>query len=328
MAVISDEKGLPFFIMTTAPQIAAVTGATGFVGKHLVRELVAQGIQVRALTRRPQEDNDNVTWVNGDLDNIAALESLISGADIVYHLAGLVKARTKQDFFRVNSESVTTLATLAEKSGKKPHFILLSSLAARERHLSSYAESKRQGEENLQQSAGEMPWTILRPPGIYGPEDTETLKIFKAVASRFAPIPGDPFNRASWVYAPDLVQAMIAVADNVKCQGKILDVDDGKDSGYSLRDLYETAAQELRVRPLRVTVPKIILKTIAYGNVLFSTLFRYTPMVTPEKVNELYHPDWICHGTHVMKLTNWNPETNLEKGFKATLKWYKDNNLI
>lgn len=309
-------------------KIAAVTGATGFVGKHLVRELVARGFQVKALTRRRQAETENISWIEGDLDNKKALSRLMKNADVFFHLAGLVKARTAQEFNHINSHSVQTLITVIKASPANPHFILLSSLAARERYLSSYAESKRKGEEILAEQAGNIPWTILRPPGIYGPEDKETLKIFKAISARMAPLPGGSDNRASWIYAPDLARAMIAVSENKDCFGKILDVDDGKKDGYSNQEMYDTASAILNLKPFQFVLPRFILKSVAYFNVLFSTIFRYIPMLTPGKVNELCYPDWICRGPHVMRMTDWQPETDLKKGFEKTLKWYKENKLI
>jgi len=309
-------------------KIAAVTGATGFVGKHLLCELIDQGFQINALTRRPQPETENINWVSGDLDSPEALTKLVKNADVVYHLAGLVKARTRHDFNHINSQSIKTLLDIIHQSASKPHFILLSSLAARERNLSGYAESKRRGEENLSEHAGDMNWTILRPPGIYGPEDKETLKIFKAVSYRFAALPGGSDNRASWIYAPDLARALIAVTEDPGCYGQILDVDDGKRDGYSNQELYNTAANILSINVFNVVIPRFMLKAFGHINVLFSTLFGYIPMITPEKVNELCHSDWICREPHVMRLTNWRPKTNLKQGFKKTLKWYKENNLM
>ncbi len=323
-------------------KIAAVTGATGFVGKHLINELIAQGFQVNALTRRPRPEKEKpkkekpekekINWISGDLDNRQALGELVKNTDVVFHLAGLVKARSKHDFNHINSHAVKTLVDVihqsATKPHAKPHFILLSSLAARERKLSAYAESKRKGEEILTEHAGDMPWTILRPPGVYGPEDKETLKIFKAVSYRMSILPGSADNRASWIYAPDLARALIAVSENQACHDQILDVDDGKKDGYSNQEMYETAANILNINAFNIVLPRFILRFFGHINVLFSTLFGYIPMITPEKVNELCHSDWICRGPHVMKLTNWKPETTLKQGFKKTLKWYRDNNLM
>lgn len=314
--------------MDKPAKIAAVTGATGFVGKHLVRELLFQGYQVKALTRRPQPDKSQVNWIEGDLDDPDALTRLAGDADIFFHLAGLIKAKDPADFERVNYWPVTTIIKAIERSGSTPHFILLSSLAARERYLSSYAESKRKGEEALSLYARDLPWTILRPPGIYGPEDKETLKIFKALSAGIAPMPVNSQNRASWIYAPDLAQAMVAVALNKACFAQILDVDDGAKDGYSHKELYQTASHILGKKPLQFTVPRFFLEWGARWNVLFSTMFDYTPMVTPEKVNELCYPDWVCHGPHVRDITSWKAATSLEKGFRKTLDWYKEKKLI
>jgi len=306
----------------------AVTGATGFVGKHLVRELVTRGFQVRAITRRPRPRKDGIDWIAGDLDNHPALARLVENADVVIHLAGLVKARSSRDFHHVNSHGVKAVTDAIQKSSTHPHMILLSSLAARERHLSSYAESKRRGEEVLTENSPDFPWTILRPPGIYGPQDRETLKIFKSIARGIAPLPGAADNRASWIYAPDLARAIVAICQNEACFGQILDVDDGRENGYSHREMYQTAANILDVRPLYFVAPEYILKVGASINVLFSTLFGYTPMLTLEKINELCYPDWICYGPHVMKKTDWKPETDMKQGFKETLEWYKKNGLM
>ncbi|NOZ42447.1 MAG: NAD(P)-dependent oxidoreductase [Alphaproteobacteria bacterium] len=309
-------------------KIIAVTGATGFVGKHLVRALVAHGFQVRALTRRPMPPSSNITWIAGDLENRPALASLAENADVFIHLAGLIKAKTPPEFYQVNSHGVKTVLEVIRNSSARPHFILLSSLAAREEQLSSYAQSKRQGEENLIKYSADLPWTILRPPAIYGPEDMEILKIFKSITWRLALIPARPDNRVSWIYAPDLARAIIAVCQNQTCFGKILDVDDGRENGYSHREMYQIAANILNITPLHFIMPRPALKTLAGLNVLFSTFFGYTPMLTPEKVNELCHPDWICRGPHVMRITAWKPETDMKQGFGKTLQWYKKNNLL
>ncbi|MCF8475197.1 MAG: NAD(P)-dependent oxidoreductase [Emcibacter sp.] len=309
-------------------KIIAVTGGTGFVGKHLIRELIHQGYHVKALTRSPQAETSNVNWIKGDLENTDSLKKLIENSDALIHLAGLIKTKRKENFKLINSETIPKLLEIVHNMSSKPHFILLSSLAARERHLSHYAESKRKGEEFLMSGAKNIPWTILRPPGIYGPEDLETLKIFKAVSSGIAPLPKNSHNRASWIYAPDLAKAIISLLGNTACFGQCLDVDDGKEGGYSNQELYATASNILNVKPLQFTIPKFGLTFISHLNVLFSTFFGYTPMITPDKINELCYPDWICHGPHVMKVTEWKPQTDLKQGFENTLKWYKENNLI
>ena len=172
-------------------KIAAVTGATGFVGKHMVRHLTRQGYQVRALTRRAQLPLDNVDWVEGTFHDADALSRLIAGTDVIFHIAGAIKARNFAEFAAINRDSVTSLLQALPEEQPLPHFVLLSSLAARERYLSHYAESKRQGEEVLFDHApAGLDWTVIRAPAVYGPGDYEILKLFKSLKWGFSLVPG------------------------------------------------------------------------------------------------------------------------------------------
>lgn len=159
----------------------ALTGATGFVGRHLLRALTSRGYMVNALTRRAQQPIGNVTWVEGDLANKNALEKLVDNTDVVINVAGLVKAKSKHQFLNINAAPLSALLHAINSKEIKPHFIQISSLAAREPHLSDYAFSKNQGEKILINNELGINWTIIRPPGIYGPNDNETLKIFKLI---------------------------------------------------------------------------------------------------------------------------------------------------
>ena len=148
----------------------ALIGATGFVGRHLLRRLTDEGWRLRALTRRPEAlgpPTERVQPVVGDLESDAALTALIQGADVVVHCAGLVAARDAAEFHRVNAEGTARLLRAAAAAGR-PRFLLISSLAAREPQLSPYAASKRQAEELLRQNAGGLTWQALRPPVVYG----------------------------------------------------------------------------------------------------------------------------------------------------------------
>lgn len=309
-------------------KIIAVTGATGFVGQHLVHALTLKGYCVKALTRRPQASIPGVEWIEGDFDNTAALKKLLEGCSSVFHLAGAVKAKNFSEFSEVNARSVKILLDIIDHINFRPHFILLSSLAAREPHLSDYARSKRDGENHLTSHSGEFPWTIIRPPGIYGPGDMETRKIFQAVSYGFAPIPGSRANRASWIYVHDLVEGLCELMSNENTYEKILDMDDGKDQGYSIEELYDIAADVMGRTIVKIILPKFVLNIIAHLNLVLSKVFGYKPMLSPKKVNELYYPDWICHGQHAMTCSNWRPEKQLKQGLKETFKWYKKNNLL
>ena len=135
--------------MTPPAGPVAVTGATGFVGRAVLRELAAMGLPVRALTRSPRPPGPGTgraaSWVAGTLSDTRALSELVAGADTVLHIAGLTKATGRAALMATNAGGTARLAALARAAGVR-HFVLVSSLAAREPHLSDYAASKAAGE--------------------------------------------------------------------------------------------------------------------------------------------------------------------------------------
>jgi len=306
----------------------ALTGATGFVGGHLLKELLTRGFQVNALTRRPQHPINNVNWINADLGDQAALKELCANADIIINVAGLVKAMNKQDFLKANSVAVSNILGAINPDNKPDHFIQISSLAAREPHLSDYAVSKFMGEEELKNNDLSLNWTIIRPPGIYGPGDTETLKIFKMVKSGLAIFPGNRKNRVSWIHVSDLVNSIITTFENERFFSQILEVDDGQLGGYTHEYFYNTAASIMQVSPLKITTPKFILKSAGHINTISGRIFGYSPMLSAKKVNEICHPDWVCNPHMCIPSDNNIIEYDLEEGLKQTLDWYKKNEYI
>ena len=188
--------------------LAAVTGATGFVGPHLIAALARHGWKLRLLIRRwtplPSLAGVDAEIVWGDLSDEAALRRLVDGADAVVHAAGLIKARRPEDFQAVNRDGTARLSALAPTMP----FLLLSSLAAREPQLSPYAASKRAAEEVVARRTG--PWLAVRAPAVYGPGDRETLAYFKMAARGFAPQPDRPDARLSLIHVEDLAEALAA----------------------------------------------------------------------------------------------------------------------
>jgi nucleoside-diphosphate-sugar epimerase len=161
-----------------------MTGATGFVGGHALRELLARGHDVRVLVRSKarlaDEFSGRVKLVSGGLDDAAAIEELVTGADAVLHLAGVIKAVNRQAFMAVNADGAGRLAQAAQRAGVR-RFVLVSSLAARERAISHYAASKAAGEDKVTDAyagaaTGEV--VILRPPAVYGPVTRPRCRLF------------------------------------------------------------------------------------------------------------------------------------------------------
>lgn len=296
----------------------ALTGATGFVGGHTLDHLLGQGYSVSALTRRAMPARDGVTWVEGDLTRDRALAALVEGADAVIHVAGLIKARRDGEFFDVNVGGTGRL--IAALAGRPVKFVHLSSLAARERHLSAYAASKAAAEDLLAQTTG-LDWTILRPPAVYGPGDRETLVFFKAAATRRPLLPGSPRHRSSLIHVHDLASALEAALRLPGLSGKTADVHDSRDGGYALADVLALIAGRTGWhRPL--FLPPAVLGSVGGMVRIASMLTGGVPMLTPGKARELSFPDWVCRD-RTLEACGWRASIDAERGLRDTRVWYE-----
>lgn len=310
-------------------RIAALTGATGFIGQELLRQLKDSGWHVRALTRRaPGQDSPGVTWIKGDLSSPTALYELVQGSDVVIHLAGAVKARNRADFFDANAAGVAAMIEATAARAAEAHFILISSLAAREPGLSHYAASKAAGENAVTQAAAASNWTILRPPAVYGPGDFEILKILKSLKFGLGFVAGTGNSRLSMVHVRDLCAGIIATIGAQPAFGRLLHIDDGCEGGYTLGEILTVGAQILERTPRLVRVPRLALVSAAGLNQGLAKLTGDVPMLTLGKVRELCHDDWVCHGEMLWDYTDWRPGIKVPTGLAETLAWYRDRGLI
>lgn len=298
----------------------AVTGATGFVGPHLMAALARRGWSLRLLIRRwsplpPMAGVDaEIVW--GDLADEAALRTLVTGVDAVVHLAGLIKARRQEDFAAVNREGTARLSALAPDTP----FIFLSSLAAREPHLSPYAASKRAAEETLS-SQRSGPWLALRAPAVYGPGDRETLAYFRSARWGVALQPAVPGARLSLVHVADLAEAL-ALAVERQIAAEIYEVDDGRDGGYSYADMAKAAGHALGRSERTVSIPRILIEVIAAANQVIQSAGGPAKILTRNKVNEIFHPDWVVRDRRFVTATGFAPRFDLGAGFVNTISWY------
>lgn len=303
----------------------ALTGATGFVGGHVLRQLAAAGWTVRALTRRAdglRQVQGAVLPIVGALDSADALAELVDGADAVVHCAGLVAARRTVDFQAVNTDGTANLVRAAVATGHRPRFVLISSLAAREPTLSPYAGSKRAAEEVLRQEGADLPWQVLRPPVVYGPGDRATLDLFRQFAKGFALLPRST-GRFSMVYVEDLADAVVALLQAEGLPSQIMELDDGRTGGYSWGDLLTVVEAQLGRRVRYLSIPRPIQRVVAAASSLAAGLTGGVPFLSQGKVNEIAHPDWVCRDQILGQSTTWRPKVGFDEGFPRTLAWYK-----
>lgn len=310
----------------TAALTVALTGATGFVGGHLVNCLIKAGMKVRALTRRPQPGMENVTWISGSLDDMESLVALNEGADVLIHLAGLTKAITRDDFFDVNVAGSKRLFEAAQAAGV-PHVIHVSSLAAREPRLSHYGASKAGTELLLTARKWAFSWTIVRPPGVYGPGDKEILKLFKATKFGVLPAPGAIKNRYSLIHAQDLAEALVTLCDASNKQS-IVEIDDGHSGGYAIKDVVEALPRDTGQKIKTVPVPFPILGLVGGFNDMLARALKRPFMLTLSTARYLCHPDWTVKEPRRFNHAKWSPQFDLKSGLEDTLGWYRKNDLL
>jgi len=305
----------------------AVTGATGFIGAVLCRGLHEAGYRVRILARAKHRERnlgkqfDDV--VQGDLHDLVALRKLVNGAFAVVHCAGAVRGARQSDFDRVNVQGLENLvaAITDTQQLESTRLLSLSSLAAREPDLSFYANSKYRGEQLLIEQAGQVPWIALRPPAVYGPGDRELLPLFRLMAKGWAPVFGRRDAHFSMVYVDDIASLVLAWLRQRAPASGVYTFDDGRSGGYSWDDVTATVAR-LCQRPVRAfRVPAPVLDIPAWINRSLARSFGYAPMLTPEKLAELRHPDWVCDNRELQRVLDWQPQIQLEQGLSNTPGW-------
>lgn len=313
--------------MTAGQRTVAVTGATGFLGRHVVAALAARGWQVRVLVRtqplHPLWQAIAPDVVLGSLADTAALERLVTGCDAVLHLAGLIKARNEAEFMAVNRDGTQALADATRRLAPKAHFLHVSSLAAREPQLSGYAASKQAGEHAVLAALPPERVSIVRPPAIYGPGDRETLIFFQLARQALVPLLGRPEAKLAVIHVEDAAQALAAQLD-APASGAVRYIADGRPEGYRWRDILDAAAAAVgNPQPRYVQVPRLLLSGVAHTSGALAQLTGQVAMLNAGKLRELLHLDWSVPADQLLEHPAAPARRKLLEGFKTTAEWYR-----
>jgi nucleoside-diphosphate-sugar epimerase len=314
-----------------------VTGATGFIGSHLVEALLQKGVQVRCLLRKAGD----LKWLKdlpieitlGDCSDKTSLREAVKGVDQVFHLAGITKAVKEKTFFEINAFGTENLIRACCQHN--PHiqkFLYLSSQAAagpcqngnkkRESDpcepVSPYGQSKRLGEELALAHSQELPLVILRPPGVYGPRDKDFYALFKWVSRRINPCFS---GQVSLCYVQDVVQAILLAAESRTSSGEIFFVSDGTD--YHMEEIGDALAQTMGVTPLSIPIPKWFIFGVASFSEYLSLISGRPPLISRGMAEQMIQEDWTCDITKAKTLLGFQPQFQLLQGARLTFHWYK-----
>lgn len=279
------------------PQNISITGATGFLGPYVIKAAIAQGYAVKLLVRNPAKVpadlSAKVQILKGHLSDIPP--SFTEGADVVLHMAALIKAPSRSAFYAVNAGGTKNLAAQAQ-SGGAARFIYLSSQAASQPHLSGYAASKQAGETALQETFTRER-VIIRAPAVFGPGDEATAPFFTFMKRGLLPVPGGKGwaeRKLSLIYAPDLARF---IAEQIAAPTPPLaPLYPASVASLTWRDFAGAASEVMgrEIKPLPLPLP--LLKTIAGVN---SALLRraFNPHLTLGKLSEFLYEDWSVDST-------------------------------
>jgi nucleoside-diphosphate-sugar epimerase len=320
--------------------LAVVTGASGFVGSHVVDELLRRGARVRCLLR----PSSTLRWLEGkpvelvfvSLEDAAALQAAVAGAVWIVHAGGLISARHASEFHAVNVGVTERMLRAALSAGPGlRRFLYVSSLAASgpsrdgmpvteahpPRPVSAYGESKLRGEELVHQLRDRLPVCCVRPPAVYGPRDEVTLKIFRALRWHVRP-EVRARGRFSMIYVEDLARAIALALEDDGAVGEIFfasepDVCDFERLGLQLQEAMGTWAVPLRL-------PGWLLTTGALAGEAWGAITRTPPFLSRAKLQEIGAGDWLCSSAKIRSRLGWTPSVPMEEGLKRSVAWYRE----
>ncbi len=322
--------------------IAFVTGGTGFIGSHLVERLLSRGYTVRCLIRNPKKlgylEDLPIEIFEGDLFSTYALEKGIEGAQYVFHVAGVVAAKNKEDFYRYNRDGTkNVIEATARVSPKLKKFIHISSQTAvgpgqgkspvnestMPRPITSYGKSKLASEQEVMIFKDKIPVTILRVAAVYGPRDSATFDYFKSAQRGLELLIGFHDTYVSLVQCRDIVSGIVLAAENKKSDGQIYFL--GSERYYTWDEIGYVTKNVLNKKLLRIRVPKPLVFVVGGISQLVSRFKEKPSVLNFEKAYDLTQDNWCCDITKAKTELGYQQQVSLEDGIRETVKWYFDN---
>jgi len=329
-----------------------ITGANGFIGSHLIPLLQSEGYDVYGLTRKSSSQK-NIEGLNlkiriGDLTDLESLKNPVKDMDFIIHLAGVVAAKSKEDFFRNNVDGTINLAKAVESANPTlSRFVFVSSLAAcgpstsikaideidNQKPVSFYGESKKTAEKFLLEFKDKFPITIVRPPIVYGPKDKGVFVFVQSVAKGVVP-KMNGFNRNqekyySIVFVKDLC---LGVLKMIQPEGVALSSGESffiSNFNYvTYKEIITTVSSLLNKKPVWIPVPRAAMHVLAKSMGLLSLVTRRSYPFNPDKLNEILPDYWTCNPQKAKNILGFETKTDFFTGMKETVEWYKKNKWI
>jgi dihydroflavonol-4-reductase len=318
-----------------------VTGASGFLGSWVVERLRAAGARVRCLVRPTSRrdflpaDDPSIEYQAGDVTDPDSLRAAVAGVDLIFHLAGRIKAPRAADFDRVNRQGTVNLLDACQSTGSRlVRVLVVSSLAAAGpagpgevltetapcRPVSPYGRSKWAGEAAARGYGDRLPVTIVRPPTIYGPRDRETLLVFKVVARGLRPQLGET-SAISLIHAADLADGILLAATHPAAVGRTYFLTG--DAAPSLDQLVDLIGAAVGRRGVPVPVPPGAVRLAGRAAEVVRDLAGVPLIFDRWKADELLRGYWVCSNARARAELGFSPRIAVDQGLRDTARWYR-----
>lgn len=315
-----------------------VTGATGFVGSHLVDHLLAAGYPV-SCTVRPTSDT---RWIKGTgaqlvpcrLEDVEDVSKALFNVERVYHVAGAIAAASTTGFFDVNEGLTRSVLEACGRQEAPPRFVYVSSLAAAGPSLpgqrrteempaapvSDYGRSKLAGEQAVADFSDRVPGVIVRPPVVYGARDQAMLTVFRLAASPLRPAIGARKDM-SLVHVTDLVRGIVMAGESEQAPGRTYFL--AHPETLTMRALGDRLSQILGSGGRTVGVPDQLIPVAAAASEVAARILRRQATLTRDKAREIVQAGWACDPSRARQELGFEAQIPHDEGLRETASWYK-----
>jgi nucleoside-diphosphate-sugar epimerase len=318
-----------------------LTGASGFVGSHVLDSLRASHHEVSILLRPTSNTRfvyrhlSDMTVHYGSLADGQVLKGAMSGSEAVIHCAGIIKALHTSDFYRVNQAGTRDIVMAANACRESVrHLVYISSLAVsgpgvpgcpaeeagEPRPVTVYGHSKWLGEIEIRQRC-RVPWTILRPAAVYGPRDAEFLALFRNVKRRVMPLVSGTKRSLNLIYGPDVAAAVLCSLMRDRDASGTYHV--AAQPPCTDEEFMQEIAHSLHVQPLRLRIPRAGLYLASVITEVLSLAAGRPNMLNRQKLPELLAPGWVCSTEKIRRDLGFTAPTSLQEGVRRTIEWYR-----
>lgn len=318
-----------------------VTGASGFVGSHLVDKLLELNHSVRIIARKESKlkwiDLSKIEIFNCDYDDIQSLKDAVQNVDFVFHVAGVIKAKSREVYYKGNVEVTKNLLKAIELFNPNlKRFVFISSQAAAGpspdgvpktedmecNPVTTYGKSKLEAERVVKSYETKIPFTIIRPSAVYGPRDPEILLFFQTLKKGIQPMVGFSEKYVSLVHVSDLIEGILLAAFSEKSLNQTYFISSEK--GYGWEEIGNISSKILGKRVLKIRIPHFMVFTVAAISQFLSYFKREATILNLEKAREMVQKSWVCSVEKARQELGYSQKIDLERGIRETINWYKE----